>query len=94
MGKPLNTGVPNNHNNRMEKQLNTGVPNNHNNRMGKHLKTGVPNNHNNRMGNIAVYMYRPSVFLSTTERFRYILFTFITTWHFDYRFLQRETYNE
>jgi hypothetical protein len=31
MGKQLNTGVPNNHNNQMGKQLNTGVPNNHNN---------------------------------------------------------------
>jgi hypothetical protein len=34
MGNHLNAGVPNNHNNWMEKQLNTGVPNNHNNRMG------------------------------------------------------------
>jgi hypothetical protein len=37
MGKQLNTGAPNNHNNRLGKQLNTGVPNNHNNQMGKQL---------------------------------------------------------
>jgi hypothetical protein len=41
MGKHLNTGVQNNHNNRMGKQLNTGVPNNHNNQLGKQLNTGL-----------------------------------------------------
>jgi hypothetical protein len=29
----------------MGKQLNAGVPNNHNNQMGKHLNTGVQNNY-------------------------------------------------